>query len=174
MDANRRSKPAPTKLSELYDQALPEVYGYLRSRCGSHELAEELTSSTFIRAALTLERPGSPTLTIGWLITVARNKLIDHWRRQAVADRSMVLLEGGRIESVDPWDAVLDQARAAQVLQVISPHYRGVLTLRYLDDLSVPECAEVLERSVHATESLLARARRAFRSAYEETRGDHD
>ena len=85
-----------------------------------------------------------------------------------------MLIEGGRIESVDPWHGVLDRARAAQVLQQMPPHYRGVLTLRYLDDLSVPECADILERSVHATESLLARARNAFRSAYEETGGRHD
>ena len=57
------------------------------------------------------------------------------------------------------------------MLTTIPPHYRAALTLRYLDDLSVPECADVLDRSVHATESLLVRARTAFRSAYEETGG---
>jgi RNA polymerase sigma-70 factor (ECF subfamily) len=41
-----------------------------------------------------------------------------------------------------------------------------VLSLRYLDDLTVPEVADALGRSVHATESLLARARRAFRMSY--------
>ena len=38
--------------------------------------------------------------------------------------------------------------------------------LRYVDDLPVPEVAAVLGRSVHATETLLVRARRAFRTAY--------
>ena len=38
--------------------------------------------------------------------------------------------------------------------------------LRYLDDRSVPECAELLGRTVHATEALLVRARRAFRHEY--------
>ena len=40
----------PSRLSELYDAALPEVYGYLRSRCGSDALAEELTSATLAPA----------------------------------------------------------------------------------------------------------------------------
>lgn len=163
----------PNRLSDLYDEALPEVYRYLRARCGSTALAEELTSATFVQAALAWSRDTAPELTIGWLITVARNKLIDHWRHQAVVDRSLVVLEGGRIEGVDPWNAVIDHARAAQVMQAIPPHYRGVLTLRYLDDLSVPDCAEILDRTVHSTESLLARARNAFRTAYEET-GGHD
>lgn len=163
----------PTRLSQLYDEALPEVYNYLRSRCGSTALAEELTSATFVQAALACSRDEHVSLSIGWLITVARHKLIDHWRHQAVVDRSIVLLEGGRVELVDPWVEVLDQARAAEVLHAIPPHYRGVLTLRYLDDLSVPECAEILDRTVHSTESLLARARNAFRAAYEKS-GGHD
>ncbi len=161
------------RLSELYDDAVGEVYRYLRSRCGSTALAEELTSATFVQAAIETTKGAVPHLTIAWLITVARNKLVDHWRREAMADRKLVLLEGGRIDTVDPWNEVLDEARAHQVMQAISPAYRSVLTLRYLDDLSVPECAAALDRSVHATESLLARARNAFRTAYEQT-GGHD
>lgn len=85
----------------------------------------------------------------------------------------MVLLDGGRIDRVDPWDAVIDQARAGEVLASLPAQYRSVLVLRYLDDLGVPECADLLGRSVRATESLLARARNAFRSAYEQS-GGHD
>lgn len=162
-----------TRLSELYDEAVTEVYRYLRARTGSQTEAEELTSATFVQAALTLEREPDRLLTIGWLVTVARSRLIDRWRRQAVAERSLTLLEGGRNEPVGPWDAVLDQARATQVLAMLPPHHRAVLTLRYLDDLSVPECAEILGKSIHATESLLARARNTFRTAYEQT-GGHD
>ena len=44
-----------------------------------------------------------------------------------------------------------------------------VLTLRYLDDRPVPECAELIGRTVHATEALLVRAKRAFRVEYHDT-----
>lgn len=177
MDAARRADNPPDPppcLSALYDTALPEVYGYLRARAGSTQLAEELTSATFVQAALSMKRNPNTALSVGWLITVARNKLIDHWRRQAVAARSLQLLEGGNVESVEPWDEVLDHARATTVLQNLQPQYRSVLTLRYLDDLSVAECADVMQRSVRATESLLARARTAFRTEYEETGGNDD
>ena len=43
-----------------------------------------------------------------------------------------------------------------------------MLTLRYMDDRSVPECAELIGRTVHATQGLLVRARRAFRHQYPE------
>ena len=50
----------------------------------------------------------------------------------------------------------------------LSEPHRAVLALRYMDDRSVPECAEALGRTVHATEALLVRARRAFRQQYPE------
>ena len=50
----------------------------------------------------------------------------------------------------------------------MAPMHQAVLTLRYLDDLSVAEVAHELGRSLHATESLLARAKTAFRRAYAE------
>lgn len=163
-----------SRLSDLYDEALPEVYGYLRRRCGSVDLAEELTSATFVTAALQTSRGRVPNLTIAWLITVARNKLIDHWRHQAVVDRTAVVLETDQVTTVDPWDAVLNAEQAHAVLAQLPPHYCSVLTLRYLDDLSVPETAKVLGRTVRGTESLLARARNSFREAYEGTGGTDD
>ena len=173
MDAAERRQPGPGSLTQIYDEALPEVYRYLRGRCGSVELAEELTSATFLQAATTLAaRPGQE-LSIGWLITVARHKLVDHWRRMAVAERALKVIEGELDDASEPWDAVLDQAVAATTLAQLSARHRSALTLRYLDDLSVPECAELLQLSVHATESLLVRARAAFRSAYEAS-GGHD
>ncbi len=101
---------AGPRLSELYDHALGEVYGYLLRRGRSVELAEELTSATFVSAAL--RQATEDEVTIGWLMTVARNKLIDHWRREAVAERSLTLLEGGLPGPVDPWDQVLDADRS--------------------------------------------------------------
>jgi len=175
MARNQQPTPRPpVRLSEIYDEALPQVYRYLRARCGSTALAEELTSATLVQAAISSSSGAVPEMSVGWLITVARNKLIDHWRHMAVVDRSLVVLQGGLEDQIDPWDVVLDQARAAAVLDGLPPDYRSALTLRYLDDLHVPECAEVLGRSIHATESLLVRARNAFRSAYEATGGHHD
>ena len=54
--------------------------------------------------------------------------------------------------------------------RALGAHHRAALTLRYVDDLSVPAVAELLGRTVHATEALLVRARSAFRVAYEEVR----
>jgi RNA polymerase sigma-70 factor, ECF subfamily len=159
--------PDPGLLS-LYDRALPEVYGYLLARCGQRVLAEDLTAETFLAAVRAHVDGGGPT-TVGWLIGVARHKLVDHWRRREREERSLRLLDGGADASVDPWDAQLDLMRAQEVLERLSPAHRAALTLRYLDDLPVPRVAALLGRTVHATEALLVRARAAFRTSYEST-----
>ena len=61
-----------------------------------------------------------------------------------------------------------DRQRAREVLDRLGAHHRAALTLRYLDGLSVPEVADLLGRTVHATEALLVRARNAFRVEYAE------
>jgi len=152
---------------DLYDRALPQVYGYLLSRCGQRALAEDLAAETFLAAVDAVRVAPSPPLTTGWLIGVARHKLSDHWRRQAREERTLrAVAAEPDPDSDDPWDARLDALRAQDVLQRLGPHHRAALTLRYVDDLPVPEVASVLGRTVHATEALLVRARSAFRTAY--------
>lgn len=160
------SLEGPGALSSMYDNALPAVYGYLVRRCGSVELAEDLTSSTFVAAASAAKRGTVPDLSVAWLVGIARHKLVDHWRRQAMAERSLTLLEGDAEESVDPAQEIVDAEAARVLLRELAPDYCTVLTLRYVDDLSVAETADLIGRSVHATESLLVRARNAFRDIY--------
>jgi RNA polymerase sigma-70 factor, ECF subfamily len=168
------SDDRPARLLNLYDEALPQVYGYLLARCGQRALAEDLTAETFLAAVDAVRATTPPPLSTGWLIGVARHKLSDHWRRQAREERSLraVAVEPDR-QADDPWDARLDALRARDVLQRLGPHHRAALTLRYVDDLPVPEVAGVLGRSVHATEALLVRARSAFRAVYTAGGGEH-
>ncbi|MFW3170089.1 RNA polymerase sigma factor [Geodermatophilus sp. CPCC 206100] len=161
--------PDPGLLS-LYDRALPEVYGYLLSRCGQRALAEDLTAETFL-AAVRAEAGGGGPVTVPWLIGTARHKLVDHWRRQEREQRSLQLVAGGDEAAEDPWEVRLDALRAGQVLGQLSTQHRAALTLRYVDDLPVPQVAALLGRTVHATEALLVRARTAFRRVYESTGG---
>lgn len=160
-------------LLALYDRALPVVYGYLLPRCGAAALAEDLTAETFLAAVDALRREGAPALSTPWLVGVARHKLVDHWRRTAREERGLRAVAGDQPETFDPWDERLDTMRAQHTLQQFAPQYRAALTLRYVDDLPVAEVADVMDRTLHATEALLVRARGAFREAYlDEDDGD--
>ena len=152
----------------MYDESLPVVYGYFVRRCSDRGTAEDLTSETFLAAMDAARRATPPPITVAWLIGVARHKLADHYRRRH--DRFTVPVADlpEPVNPADQWDVELDRIVAEGVLARLPEHHRTVLSLRYLDDRSVPECAEVIGRTVHATEALLVRARRAFRSQYPE------
>jgi RNA polymerase sigma-70 factor, ECF subfamily len=151
----------------MYDHALPQVYGYLAARTRNTVVAEDITSETFLAAAQAVKRDTVPDLTVAWLITVARNKLVDHWRRQEREERNLHLVESPEAFEED-MEQQFERQRAREVLDRLGAHHRAALTLRYLDGLSVPEVAELLGRTVHATEALLVRARNAFRTLYAE------
>jgi RNA polymerase sigma-70 factor (ECF subfamily) len=152
----------------IYRAALPQVYGYLLPRCGSAAQAEDLTSETFL-AAVDASRQGSLTdVNTAWLVGVARHKLVDHWRRVTREQRGLEAVEAGADGADDPWDEFLDAEAAYAALARVSPIQRAALTLRYLDGLPVAAVAEHVGRSVHATETLLVRARAALRVVYRE------
>lgn len=174
--AGAHSSDPRAQLLEVYDDALPQVYGYLLRRCGTRQVAEDLTSETFLAAADSVRRADPPDVDVAWLVGVARHKLADHWRRQTRERRDLRAVAAdpsntGDVE--DPWDCRLDALRVQQTLAVLAPQHRAALTLRYVDDLPVGQVAELLQRTVHATEALLVRARRAFRASYAQGEGDH-
>jgi RNA polymerase sigma-70 factor, ECF subfamily len=159
---------AARALLALYDQALPIVYGYFVRRCADRGTAEDLTSETFLAAMDAARKNDPPPVGVPWLIGVARHKLADHYRRRHDRLTVPVAELPEQVDSVDNWDAELDRLVAESVLTRLSEPHRTVLALRYMDDCSVPECAELIGRTVHATEALLVRARRAFKQHYPE------
>lgn len=114
-------------LLDLYDRALPQVYGYLVSRCSSPAVAEDLTAETFLAAVNAVKRKAVSPLTTAWLIGVARHKLVDHWRRQAREERivELAVAEDHTSPPEDPWHERLDATVAESVLQELAPHHRA-------------------------------------------------
>ncbi len=156
------------QLLDLYDDAMPAVYGYLQRRCRDRTTSEDLTTEVFLAAVDSINRSAVDDVTVAWLIGIARHKLVDHWRRMEREDRRLHAVAGTIVEPTDPWDVELDVMAARDVLGDLGAHHRAALTLRYVDDLPVADVAAELGRTVHATEALLVRARSAFRNRYEE------
>jgi RNA polymerase sigma-70 factor (ECF subfamily) len=157
---------------DLYDDALPHVYGYLARRCPNAATAEDLTAETFMAAVAALQKGradgDSRDLDVAWLIGTARHKLIDHWRRTERRKEELADLWDD-LAVDDPNEEAIEAASANAVLAQLAPTHRAVLTLRYIDDLPVGDVASTLGRTVHATEALLTRAKAAFRNHAEET-----
>jgi RNA polymerase sigma-70 factor, ECF subfamily len=165
--AGSAEQEAAERFLALYDSALPYVYGYLLARCGRSVLAEELTAETMLTAVDALGHDPPRTMSTAWLVGIARHKLVDYWRRLGREQRGLRTLASEHNPEVeDPWEVHLDTLRARETLERLAPQHRIVLTLRYLDDLPVAEVADTLDRTLHATEALLVRAKAAFRRAY--------
>jgi RNA polymerase sigma-70 factor (ECF subfamily) len=167
---NRRAR---MQLAALFDRHESQILGFLLSRTGDRALAEDLTTETFL--ALARRAAHDPAAIDGVdasaLVTISRRRLIDHWRSVAARRRRLEVV--GREMATDPPadgpGADLDPTddRVVAALASLSDRQRAALTLRHLDEMTVSEVAEVLDASYEATESILARARRAFRVAYE-------
>ncbi len=163
--------PSLQAFAAFYDATFDAVYRYLsRAVMGNRALAEDLTQETFASVVVAV-RNGSPgAQTLPWVIGAARHKLVDHYRNAAREERRLSLawssgLDGEQFDDL----AAVDSADLVPLMRELTPDHRLVLVLRYLDELSVGEIASEIGRSVHATESLLARARKALASSYQET-----
>ncbi len=157
-----------------YETALPRVYGYVLARCaGDHTLAEELTQLAFTEGIRDRRAFAGRADSVTWLCAIARHKIADHYRRldreerrhRRLTVRELALDGGPEWRRPEARELVLEALRRLPALQ------HAALVLRYMDGLSVRELAKELDRSESAAESLLSRAREAFRQAYEEA--DH-
>lgn len=153
-------------LGDLFRVESARVHGLVLARCGDRGAAEEITAQTFEAAAERFADERGHEVTPAWLTTVALRRLVDHWRRQG-RRRDLVQRVGVDSASTTPAHEVGDE-RIARALDSLAPSQRAVVALRYLDDWSVAEIADGLDMSYRAAESLLARARRALRTALAE------
>lgn len=152
---------------DMYAEALPTIYGYLVLRLGGRRaVAEDLTADTFAAAVRQYRAGRADEVTPAWLQAVAQRRLIDHWRRQKVASERVVVL-ADRVERTDS-AAVADRQLVAGALAALSEDQRAVLVLHHVEGYSVREVADFVGRTKKGTESLLSRAREAFRVAYRE------
>jgi RNA polymerase sigma-70 factor, ECF subfamily len=158
-------------LSRPARSLLARVTGAERLQRDSASAPSRLSGNRDPAAVYAARKPGAPDPSIPWLIGVARHKLADHWRQVGREQRGLRLLDGEPARVEDPWQTVVDRIRAREVLDGLGAHHRAALTLRYLDGLPVPEVAQHLDRTLHATEALLVRARAAFRRIYEAEEG---
>jgi RNA polymerase sigma-70 factor, ECF subfamily len=159
----------PESFRAFYDDALPRVYGYFLHRCGgSVTVAEDLTQDTFLAAVAELKKERRVKTPVAWIYGIARHKLLDHYRRQERDERSV---RAAREAETHEEDLVVDDSddareRAIAALASVAPTQRAALVLCYVDGFSVAETATMLDKSVDAVESLLARGRQSFRRAY--------
>lgn len=149
-----------------YRQSFERLYAYVFWRCaGLCELAEEIVQDTWLTAVRRIRQfdPARGSFE-GWLRGIAVNLLRNQLRRNRRIARPPPL---ATTPGKDTEAARRDQAeRVALALSELPDHYEAVLRAKYLEQQSVNELAATLGQTSKAVESLLTRARDAFREAY--------
>jgi RNA polymerase sigma-70 factor (ECF subfamily) len=154
--------------SDWYEAALPRVYGFVYGRVGDVGVAEDITAQAFldaIRARSSFDGRSDP---VTWICSIARNRLVDHYRRaeRDRAGRLRLIVTEIDTESSAAWDRADQRDMVMAALAELPPLERGAVVLHYLDGYSVRDTARLLGRSEAATESLLSRARGRVRAAF--------
>ncbi len=155
----------------LYDRYVDLVYRYIYFRVGSHPLAEDLTSETFLRALRRITDFTWQGRDFGaWLVTIARNLVADHFKsgryRLEVATGEVidVPLDGAHIPENAVVTAIIND-RVLRAVRDLNPEQQECVVLRFLHGLSLAETALIMGKKSGAIKALQFRAIRALARA---------
>ncbi len=170
-----RARTDRAAFAQLYRMHLDAVYRFAHRRCGSKDVAEEATASTFERALRSFDqfqwREGGMR---PWLLRIASNEVAEHYRRAGRVDgrRGQVALR----DLAPVADAEEPTASRAESVDLVALHdaldrlperYRAVVSLRYLAGLSADDAAAEMQCSKRVLAVTLHRALGALRREME-------
>ncbi len=158
------AEQATGRLERLYREHAPQAGRLAYLLTADRELAQDLAQEAFVRAAARSPLPPNPEAFGAYVRTTVVNLCRAHWRKRK-QERSYLEKEGptvaaGRYE--DPDLALRDDL--LQALQKLPERQRLALVLRYYQDLSEQQTAEILRCRVGTVKSLTSRALEALRS----------
>jgi RNA polymerase sigma-70 factor (ECF subfamily) len=149
-----------------YRETVHELYQFVSRRSGgSRELAEDVTQETYLRAVREWQSGRRPDVPLAWLQTVARNLLLNHYRR-----KTPELVEAARIEAIFDDNKTDGPDAAALVywgLARLSRRRGELLEAFYLEGKKTAAIAREFGISERAVEGRLRRARQALRTQLE-------
>ncbi len=166
----------PTALEVFYQRYFTRLYRFVYYQVGgSSDDAQDVLQDALIAALKSLRSYRGESSLYSWLCGVAWNKAADFRRREyriaQVEQRS--IKEVCETKEMDPNpvpDNVLlrqeNKEQVQQTLEALPEHYRQVLVLKYAEELPVEAIAQIMKRTFKSTESLLTRARSAFRESF--------
>lgn len=145
----------PDELVSLFSD---EVWRFASAQVKSREDAEDIVMETFAAAFRNFSRLERADNQAHWLLGVARNKVADTYRKRY--RRAEEPLKDDHVATGDTSGVM-----ARQVLADLPESQREVITLKYVNGLSVEEIGRLTHRTPAATNSLLQRGRQTLRAA---------
>jgi RNA polymerase sigma-70 factor, ECF subfamily len=157
--------------TEIYDEQLPRVYGFIAYRVANRADAEDLTQQTFERALRHWAEFDPRRASVAtWLLAIARNLVIDHHRLAVQRTPGVPLDEVSQSElpsgELDVTVGISPELSAA--LAELNDREREFIALRFGADCTGPQIAEIASMSLAAVQQTLSRALRKLRASLEQ------
>jgi RNA polymerase sigma-70 factor (ECF subfamily) len=169
----RRDRDACRELIERHHH---RVYGYLRRLGAEPALAEDLTQECYTRAWQRIDSLREAASLRSWLLTIARNELLQHARGRApepLALDAAADLPVLRPSPEDEASAAQRDGRLHQAVHRLEPDLREAIVLHYFQDLSFREVGAVLGLPAGTAKSRVNRALERLRALLREKGEDH-
>jgi RNA polymerase sigma-70 factor (ECF subfamily) len=167
--------------NEIFDGSFPALFRFALARLDQDAgAAEDVVQSTLMRATVKIDTYRGEASLLTWLCTFCRHEIAAHHERSGRERRTTPLaeevpeiraaLESLAASSADDPATALRRREIARLVHValdsLPAHYADVLEWKYIEGLPVREIAARLGLSEKAAESLLTRAREAFRDGF--------
>lgn len=157
--------------TQIYDDHVDRIYRFIFFKVDSKETAQDLCSETFLRGWQSfkskkqeIENPRA------FLYKIARNLVIDHYREKGRTQT----VSADYVSIIDPEQDLEEQASSMSDLDTIKlalndlkDNYQEVVVWHYIDDLSIPEIAQMLKKSEGAVRVTLHRALKTLKNKVE-------
>lgn len=146
----------------IYDAYFSPIYQYIRLRLDDNMTAEDLAADVFVRFIASLRGGTAPRDSLrGWLFKVARHQIADYYGKQTKLPQT----------TLDDWIsapadeqpevqflAAVSTQRAQNAVRMLAAEQQEVLVLRFGQQLTLQETADIMGKSVSAIKSLQWRA----------------
>src|SRR5262245_26807239 len=159
----------------FFDTYFPSLYRFACSRLnGDHTATEEVVQKALCKAVTKLSTYRGEASLFTWLCTFCRHEISAYLKTEGRFALNESIEFSAAIESLvmaeDRPDRKVLRSELQAILQLIlnslPPHYAEALEWKYIEGMSVKEIASRMSIGMKAAESLLGRARQAFRTAF--------
>lgn len=146
----------------LYDLYIQKIYRFTYLKLGNREEAEDITSEVFLKAwnYLIANKDQVVKSFSGLIYRIARNTLIDFYRQNSQTEISLEGLGEIRVNTkiIKDLNDKQETQRVFRTLQKMKREYQEVVLLKYVEELSTSEIAEILQKNTTNVRVTLYRA----------------
>ena len=157
---------------KVYDLHIDQIYRFVYFKVNNKEQAEDLTSAIFLKTWTYIQEGNLinyKTLK-SFIYKVARNAIIDHYRKISCQENITIDNPDNKIELIDYKQDISKQTELAFDFKIIEAkllelkdEYREIIVLRFVNELSIAEIADILDKSKSNVRVLTHRALKALR-----------